>query len=100
MLKQIRKLTPKLDKVLEASQFAQELLAFFNSKYPELKSEAYWERFGDALTIHFYFQYDNLADFESKVNQIMADQDFLALNNKGMILFVDGSHKVTLLQSF
>ena len=46
MIKQIRKLTPKLDKVLEASQFAQELLAFLNAKYPELKSEVYQERFG------------------------------------------------------
>jgi hypothetical protein len=99
MIKQIRKIKPKSDKFFEAIQFARELVNFLNEKYPELKSEVFWERFGDAQTLHFYFQYDNLADFEGKVDKLMADKDFLAINNKGMILFVDGAQRITMIQS-
>jgi len=99
MIKRQMIMRPKGPKLLEARQWAQELKEYFDKKYPQLASEIYTERFGNYLTLHFFSQFETLADLEKNVEEAESDEEYQALFMKGADLLVSDSVRAILLQT-
>ena len=99
MLQRIIYVRPKADKLIEASEWAQEVIAFAKKKQPSRIAEVYRERFGDVGTLHFIGQFESLSDLEQSVTDLQSDEEWIALYTKGLDLFIDGSNKVILMES-
>jgi hypothetical protein len=100
MIKRIVSAKPKNENIIDARQWSQEINEYVNRKYPRLAQEAYFERFGDVYRIHFFSQAETLADLEKILAEIQTDKEYGAIFMRGQKLFVDGSSKVTILESF
>jgi hypothetical protein len=62
-------------KELQAIQWAKELTAWANKKYGGHLS-VYMDCFGEVGTVRFFDDFENLADLETKLQQVMADQEY------------------------
>jgi hypothetical protein len=84
----------------EAVKQTQNVAAYLNATYPEVKAEVYVERFGDVDTIYLLVDYPDLATREAIMAKVAADQKFQALMAEGRqrSLFVPSSAHVTVLQ--
>jgi len=99
MIKRQVSMRPKGTKLLEAREWALEANEYFKKKYPQLVPEVYTERFGNYLTLHFFTQFETIADIDSNLTEVESDEEYQALFMKGVELFVDHTLRVTLLQS-
>ena len=99
MIKRLYSIKPKEEKYFDAREYANEVLEFAINKYPQTSPEVYIERFGDVLRIYFISQFETLADLEKTVAEMMADDEYIAMQMKGAALFVEGSTRVTVLQA-
>lgn len=83
----------------EAAQWAREITAYINNKFPQLSLQVYLEVFSDIHTFHWNADYKDLATFESVSSQLLADQEYWAFVNKGTGYFLEGSWSDRLLRS-
>ena len=86
-------------KFQEAVQWAKEVAGYINTKYAPVSVQAYAELFGDVGMVHWYADYEDLATIEKFNAQLLADQGYWAVLNKGADLFIEGSLHDTLIQS-
>ena len=83
-----------------AIQFAKEVAEHINTRYPPVSVQTFLELFGDYGTIHWYADYEDLASIEKFNAQLLMDQEYWAILNKATDLFIEGSVRDTLIQSF
>jgi hypothetical protein len=81
----------------EAFQFAKEVTAYLNSKYPQYSVQVYMEAFGATGTIHWFADYRDLAAAEHAAGQLFSDPGYLAILGKSSGLFIEGSMHDTLM---
>ena len=86
----------KNGKHTEAITWAKEITEYVKAKYSR-PLEVYMQIFGDFTTIHWLDEYKDLSTLESVMGQMMADQQYWAVVNKGAQLFMDGSWNDTIL---
>ena len=86
-------------KLLQAIQWAKEVSGYINEKYAPVSVQAYIEQFGDGGTIHWFSDFEHVADWETLNAQLLADQGYWALLDKAADLFIEGSLHDTLVQS-
>jgi len=84
---------------IEAVQWAKEITEYINTKYPQVSLQVYTEVFSDIHTIYWHADYKDLATLESVQSQLMADQGYWAIVNKGMGCFMEGTWKDILIRS-
>ena len=72
---------------------------YCDRKYPQQAIEIYTEMFGDYATIHIFFQFESLAEFEKIAEESQADEEFQALVRKGGDVLVAGTARNIILQS-
>jgi len=84
-------------KRMEAIQFAKEIIAYGNEKFPQNKTSIYTEIFGAVGKIIWVGEAKDLATMERNHRQLMADPAYLAILAKGAGLFIEGSIKDTLM---
>ena len=89
----------KNGKLLEGVRFAKEVAEYINTKYGPGLIHVYTEAFGELNTIYWYADYENLATIESINMQLLADQGYWAIVNKGTEWFIEGSFHDTLMSS-
>lgn len=100
MIKRIISFKPIGAKTQEARQFTKEINKFINKKHPKISSEVYMEKYGEVGTIYFLASFENIGQMEETMAATAADGKYQALATKGMGLFIDGSLKVTLMETF
>ncbi len=89
----------KTDKFPEAVQWAKEVSSYVNTKYPPSSIQAYAEVFGEVNLVHWYADYEDLAQLERINSQLLADKAYWGMINKAAALFIDGSAHDTLINS-
>ncbi len=89
----------KNDKFLEAIQWAKEVSEYINTKYSPVSIQVYAEMLGDLHTIYWHGDYKDFAAVESILAQLMSDQGYWAIVNKGVGWFIEGSFHDTLMGS-
>ena len=99
MIKRIVTVKPRGGKLVEARQWAQEILEFARKKYPKNSPEVYFEKYGDVNRMYWMGQYESIDELEKVAAENQSDNKFLEIYMKGIELFVDGSNKVILLAS-
>ena len=82
-----------------AVKWAKEIAEYLNTKYAAVSCQVYTEVLGDLRVIYWYADYKDLATVESVLTQIMSDQGYWALVNKGVEFFIDGSFKDKLMKA-
>jgi len=100
MVKRIISVIPVGARTQEARQLAQEINEFVNKKHPRISSEAYIEKYGKIGTIYFIAKFDNIEHMEETMAATLADTKYQALAVKFYDLFIDGSTKMTLIETF
>jgi hypothetical protein len=100
MIKRIISLKPVGAKAQEARQFAKEVNDFINKKHPKISSEVYMEKYGEVGTIYFIALFESIGQMEETMAATGADEKYQVLATKGLGLFVDGSLKMTLMETF
>jgi len=100
MIKRIIKAKPVYAKLQEAREWAKELNDFANRKHPSISSEAFTEKYGAASTIYFISQFENIGQMDDFAAATQADEEYQSLVTKSQGLIIDGSLKVTLLETF
>jgi hypothetical protein len=88
----------KNGKFTEAMMWAKEITEYVKAKYSQ-PLEVYVQVLGDIAAIHWLDEYKDLAAFESVMGQIMSDQEYWAVVNKGVELFIDGSWNDTMMRA-
>lgn len=100
MIKRIITLRPLNTKAQEAREWAKELLDIGKRINPSASGEAFIEKYGEAGTLYLITQFDDINQLEERTAITQADEEFQALVTKVQGLFVEGSAKVTLLETF
>ena len=83
----------------EATQWAVEVAERISANHPTVTVQAFSELFGDTGTIHWYADYEELADWEEHNAQLLADQEYWAMIEKGTEFFIEGSIQDEIVQS-
>lgn len=83
----------------QAILWAKEIAEYLNGKYPQISIQVYTQFFGDFHSIHWTCDYKDLATIENIFKQMMLDQGYWALVNKGMEMFIEGGFNDSLMSS-
>ncbi len=89
----------KNGKTPQAIMWAKEIAEYLKGKYPQISIQVYAQLFGDFSTIYWISDYNDLATIENLNKQIMLDQGYWAMVNKGMEMFIEGGFNDTLMSS-
>jgi len=81
----------------EGIKWAKEIAEYLKANYSQASFQVYIELFGDVNAIYWYADVKDLAAWDSFLAQLMPDQGYWAMVNKGMELFIEGSFKDTLM---
>ncbi len=85
-------------KIVPATQWAMEMVEFAK-KYKGIPPlHVYADSFGDAGTIRFFADYDNLAALEKVGDELMADEAYLKRIEEAKDLFIDGSNHTVVMR--
>ena len=85
-------------KGIAAVAFAKEM-AEFGKKYKGAPSvHVYADSFGEAGTIRWFADYDDLAAFELVSNEVVADEAYWKKLEEAKDLFIDGSNYVVVMR--
>ena len=93
----VREAFVKDGKMMEAIQFAKEVVAYENKMLPHVKARAFMEVFGDVGKIYFVVQNKDLATMQSNTSKLMADPHWQAILQKALGLFIEGRTHDTLM---
>ena len=74
----------------QAMQWAKELTDWIRKKYGS-QPGVYMDRFGEAGTVRWFEDFENLAALEERMQQIMADQDYWQRVSQAPTLFQGGT---------
>ena len=77
---------PVSGKIQEARQWAQETKEYFDKKNPQTATEIYMEQFENYSTIHWFQQFESLADLEKIAAQIESDEEAQAILTKELMV--------------
>lgn len=83
---------------LEAAQWAKEVAEYISENFG-VTVTAYSEIFGDNGTLHWYADYESLAQLEQVNMKLNADQQYLNMLEKSVGMFIEGSVHDTLVRS-
>ena len=93
----VREAFVKDGKMMEAIQFAKEVVAYENKMLPHVKARAFMEVFGDVGKIYFVVQNKDLATMQSNTSKLMSDPHWQAILQKALGLFIEGRTHDTLM---
>ena len=84
-------------KMMEAIQFAKELVEYENNLLPNRKARVYFEVFGDVGKIYLVVENKDVATMQSNHTKLMADQGWGAILQRAHGLFIEGRTHDTLM---
>jgi hypothetical protein len=93
----IREAFVKDGKMMEAIQFAKELVEYENNVLTNRKARVYVEVFGDVGKIYMVIENKDLATMQSNHTKLMSDQKWGAILQKARGLFIEGKTHDTLM---
>ena len=93
----IREAFVKDGKMMEAIQFAKELVEYENNLLPNRKARVYFEVFGDVGKIYLVVENKDLATMQSNHTKLIADPGWGAILQKAHGLFIEGKTHDTLM---
>ena len=76
-------------KFIQGVQWAKEIAEFVNKKY-KIQVTVYMDSFGEAGTIRWFADYENLAALDKLGDKIFADQEYFKKLNQAADLFQAG----------
>ena len=85
-------------KMMEGIQFAKEITAYQNNKFPHRNVRVYFEIFGDVGKIYWVGEHKDLATMESQNMQLGTDPGFLAILGKAVGVFIEGRTHDTVMR--
>lgn len=86
----IREAMIKDGKFMEAMQFAKEITAYVNNKFPDHKARLYFRIFGEVGKIYWVSERKDLATMEMENKQLMVDPGYNAILGKAVGCFIEG----------
>jgi hypothetical protein len=99
MIKYIRAIHAESGKGREAMQWAREAAEWINARQPGANVQVFREVFGNAGTIYWVGDGDDVATLERRTTERDADPEWRALLERSAGLFVPGSLRDTLLRA-
>ena len=85
-------------KIVPATAFAKDMVEFVKKYKDAPPLHVYADSFGDAGTIRFFADYDDLAALEAIGNQILADETYLKKIEGAKDLFIEGSNRTVVMR--
>ena len=85
-------------KAVPAMAFAKEMVEFARKYTGAPQALVFADSFGDAGTIRFFADYDNLATFESVSNQMLLDEAYWKRIEEAKDLFIEGSNRTIVMR--
>ena len=99
MIKHIRSVRVQNGKAGQAAQWGQEVADWLNARWPDTNAQVFREVFGDAGTLYWIGDFEDIATIERRTAEREADPEWRALMQRNVDLFVPGSLHDTLLRS-
>ena len=83
----------------QAMQWAKGLTEWINKKY-DAHLSVYMDCFGEYGTLRWFKDYESLGDFETRMQRLLGDQEYLQWLAKGADLWIEGSIADVAMVSF